>query len=197
MARLVDIWKRLVGDRRGAAAIEFAFIAPLLLAMYFVTMEIAPAIDSNKKVGRAASMIADLITQQQDVTPSMVDDIIRIGEATLRPYSRSPLNVTVTAIKITDEQTPRVLVDWGRKLLNGSFSKGANKDTATTVPPKLKVPGSFLIRVEAELDYRPMITWTASQKEATGLLAAFDNIAMRETYYLRPRMSNTIPCTGC
>ena len=54
--------RTFAGNRRGVAAIEFALIAPLLLVMYFVTMEIAPAIDSNKKVGRAASMIADVVT---------------------------------------------------------------------------------------------------------------------------------------
>ena len=43
----------LLGDRRGVAALEFALIAPLLLSMYFVTMEVAQAIESNKKVGRS------------------------------------------------------------------------------------------------------------------------------------------------
>ena len=57
--------------------------------------------------------------------------------------------------------------------------------------------GSYLIRVEADLSYRPIITWTASAKEATGLLAAFDKIEMQESYYLRPRMSNTVPCGDC
>ena len=194
MARLIDIWKRLAGDRRGSAAIEFAFIAPMLLTMYFVTMEFAPAIDSNKKVGRAASMIADLITQQQEITRSEIDAIIRIGEATLRPYARSSLNVTVTAITI-EEDGP--VVSWSRKLVDGVFSQDVAEGSATTVPPKLEIEGSFLIRVEAALDYQPMITWSEDAKEATGLLAAFDNIPMLETYYLRPRMSNTVPCDDC
>jgi Flp pilus assembly protein TadG len=189
--------RRLLADRKGVAAIEFAFIAPLLLAMYFVTMEIAPAIDANKKVGRAASMIADLVTQQSTITKSEADAIMAIGEATLNPYTRTKLNVTITAINITDEATPKVLVAWSRKMVNGVFSADAVKDSVTTVPAALKIRNSFLVRVEASLDYRPIITWTADQKAATGLLAAFDDIQMKESYYLRPRMSNSIACSDC
>lgn len=199
MMALIETCKRLMRDRRGVAAIEFAFIAPLLLTMYFVTMEIAPAIDSNKKVGRAASMIADLVTQQQQITESEIEAIMRIGQSTLNPYHRSPLNITVTAIEVGEDEDEAATTEvmWSRKLVNTTFSEGLAEGGPANVPAKLKVPGTFLIRVDAELDYRPMITWTASQKETTGLLAAFDNISMKETYYLRPRMSNTVPCTDC
>ena len=197
MNRAVNLLRRAGADRRGVAAIEFAFIAPLLLTMYFVTMEIAPAIDANKKVGRAASMIADLVTQQQSITKTEVDAIMSIGEATLNPYNRTQLKAVITAIKITDEETPKVMVAWSRKMVNGAFSQDAIKDSITTVPETLRIKGSFLVRVETSLDYRPIITWTASEKQTTGLLAAFDNINMRETYYLRPRMSATIDCSTC
>jgi hypothetical protein len=40
-------------NSRGVAAIEFAFIAPLLLTLYFVTMEVAPA-HRRQQEGRAA-----------------------------------------------------------------------------------------------------------------------------------------------
>jgi Flp pilus assembly protein TadG len=194
IARLV---RKFAANRRGVAAIEFAFIAPLLLTMYFVTMEIAPAIDANKKVGRSASMIADLITQQQSITKTEVESIMAIGEATLRPYSRTNLKVIVTAIEITNDTTPQVKVAWSRKMVDGAFSQDAAKGTTTTVPETLKIKGSFLVRVQSELDYRPIITWTADAKVTTGLLAAFDKIGMKETYYLRPRMSTTIDCATC
>ncbi|MEQ9246158.1 MAG: pilus assembly protein, partial [Nitratireductor sp.] len=48
-------------NRRGVAAIEFAIIAPILFAMYFLTLEFGQAIDVNKKVSRAANMAGDLI----------------------------------------------------------------------------------------------------------------------------------------
>jgi Flp pilus assembly protein TadG len=197
LARIGVRISNLLGDRRGVAAVEFAFIAPLLLSLYFVTMEVAQGIETNKKIGRVSSMVADLVTQQQTITKSEIDAIMKIGESTLQPYNRTVPKIVVTAIQITDETTPKVLVVWSRKMENGSYSREAAPGTVTTVPEKLKIKGTFLIRVDAHLDYRPVITWTASQKQTLGLMAAFDNINMRETYYLRPRMSSEIPCGDC
>jgi Flp pilus assembly protein TadG len=188
---------RLASDRRGVAAIEFAFIAPLLLALYFVTMEVSQAIESNKKVSRVGSMVGDLVTQQQTINKAELEAIMRIGEATLQPYNRTKPEIIVTAIEITDEASPKTRVVWSRKLLNGTFSAGAAKLSATTVPPKLNIKGTFLVRVESKLNYSPMITWSADQKEALGLTAAFSSISMHENYYLRPRLSTTIPCADC
>lgn len=184
-------------DIGGVAALEFALVVPLLLMLYFVTMEVAQAIEANKKVGRVGSMVADLVTQQQEMSKNELEGIMKIAEATLQPYNRSKPTIEITAIEVTDETTPKVQVVWSRKMVDGAFSAGPSKGTATTVPPALKIKGSFLIRAEAKLDYRPVITWAASQKETLGLAGAFDKIDMAETYYLRPRMSMTVPCSDC
>ncbi len=187
----------LLTNRRGVAALEFALIAPLLLSMYFVTMEVSQAIEANKKVGRIGGMVADLITQQQTISKSELQAIMTIGEATLQPYNRTQPTINVTAITITDEATPKVLVAWSRKLINGSFVTGATAGSVTTVPASLEIRNSFLIRVEASLAYTPVVLWAASSKPALGLTAAFDGISMKETYHLRPRMSQTITCGDC
>ncbi|MBX3578256.1 MAG: pilus assembly protein [Rhizobiaceae bacterium] len=189
--------RRLLGDRRGVAAVEFAFIAPVLLSLYFVTMEVAQGIETNKKVSRVGSMVADLVTQQQSITKSELEAIMTIGSSILQPYNRSKPKIIITAIEITNETTPKVKVVWSRKLVNGTYSVDAAAGTITTVPSKLIVKGSFLVRVESSLSYSPVITWSASQKEGLGLTAAFDGISMKESYYLRPRMSTSIPCSNC
>lgn len=196
----MDRARQLFRDRSGVAALEFALIVPLLLCLYFVTMEVAQAIETNKKVGRVGSMVADLVAQMQDIPRSELEAIMRIGEATLQPYNRSKPTITVTAIEVTDETTPKVQVVWSRKLVDGTPSAGPAKGTAIDdLPPALKVKGSFLIRAESSLAYAPIITWTASAttKDTLGLAAAFDGLSMKETYYLRPRRSNTIPCADC
>jgi Flp pilus assembly protein TadG len=188
---------RIRRDRRGSAAVEFAFVVPLLLSMYFVTMEVAQGIETNKKVGRIASMVADLVTQQQKVSKAELDAIMAIGESLLQPYNRTQPKIVITAIEITDEDTPRAEVFWSRKLVNGLGSPDAVKGTITSVPAALNTPGAFLVRVESYLDYRPVITWAAGDKQPLGLAGAFDNISMKETYYLRPRMSARVTCTDC
>lgn len=186
--------RRLATDRRGVAAIEFAFIAPVLLSLYFVTMEVSQGIEVNKKVGRVGSMVADLITQQQTISKSELDAILQIGGSILQPYNRSLPTIIVTAIQITDEDSPKVTVAWSRKLQNGATSPGP---TTATVPDTLKIRNTFLIRVESDLAYKPVIAWTADQKQTLGLAAAFDGISMAEEYFLRPRISTTITCSDC
>lgn len=185
-------------DRKGVAAIEFAFIAPLLLTLYFVTMEVAQAIETNKKVSRIGSMVADLVTQQHsETTKDVIEPIMEIGEAILQPYGRTRPTIEITGIEITKDATPRAIVKWSRKMVNGAFSLGPAKETETDVPVELKIADTFLVRVSAQLDYRPVVAWTAEQRTSMGLLGAFDNISMDEIYYLRPRMSNKILCTDC
>lgn len=196
----VSVWRRardILRDRRGVAAVEFAFIAPILLSLYFVSMEVSQGIEANKKVGRIGSMVADLVTQQQQVTKAELEAIMEIGGAILQPYNRTKPEVIVTAIKISDEEVPKVKVAWSRKMASGVYSEPFTKGTDVEIPEKLKIRNTFLIRVSGKLDYRPVITWSADQKTSLGLAAAFDNIQMMETYYLRPRMSTEIPCTGC
>ncbi|MCV0395009.1 MAG: pilus assembly protein [Rhizobiaceae bacterium] len=185
-------------DRRGVAAVEFAFVAPLLIALYFTTIEISQAIDTNKKVGRLASMVGDLVTQQQTVTKADMRGILDVSNTVLFPYSRSKATVTITAIEVTDEATPKTKVVWSyRKLPNGSFQNGYAKDSLTTLPASLTVAGSFLIRVEADLRYYPILLWSAEAKADIGLAAAFDKLEMGESYLLRPRRSTRIPCEDC
>jgi Flp pilus assembly protein TadG len=190
---------RLVGDRRGVAAVEFALIVPLLLCMYLVTMETSQGIETNKKLSRVASMVADLIAQQQSVTAADVTAVMQIGAALLQPYNRSKPTITVTAIEITDEATPKVLVFWSRHLDDkGVASKGSlTKGNTVTVPAALKVRNSFLVRVESTLNYKPVITYSTGEAKTLGLTTAFNNISMGETYYLRPRMSTQVTCGDC
>lgn len=188
---------RLCKDRRGVAAIEFAFIAPLLLAMYFVTMEVSQGIETSKKVSRIGSMVADLVTQQPTVSPTILKSIMMIGEATIQPYNRSKPKIFITAIAISTDATPQATVEWSRRLIEGVDSAGAAPKSITTVPDALRIPGTHLIRVESILDYQPVIAWAADSKPALGLTSAFSNIGMNETYYLRPRMSTTVECKLC
>ncbi|MCT8999157.1 TadE/TadG family type IV pilus assembly protein [Chelativorans intermedius] len=194
---LPGVIRRFLAERRGAVAVEFVFVAPLLLAFYFLTMEFSQAIDTNRKLDRTAILVGDLVAQTPEITPEELDAIMKIGEAVLQPYGRTQPEITVTGIEITDEQTPRPLVAWSRRLSKGSGARAATPGSPISVPKELISPGAFLIRAEATLAYAPVITWSESGKSTLGLMAAFDRIDMGERHYLRPRVSRRVKCEDC
>jgi Flp pilus assembly protein TadG len=183
-------------DRRGIAAIEFAFIAPILLAMYFLTMEVTQAIETNKKLNRVAAMVGDLATQQGSVTKADLKAIMQIADSTLLPYHRSKPKIVITAISVTG--TPlKAIVQWSQKVNNGTYSADAAAGAETSLPGSMMTSGRFVVRVESDLDYKPVITWAANGKSVLGLSAAFDSLSMSETAYLSPRMTTIVTCSDC
>ncbi|KQZ94024.1 hypothetical protein ASD64_03815 [Mesorhizobium sp. Root157] len=193
LSRLVRFGK----DRRAVAAVEFAFIAPILLIMYFITMEAAQAIETSKKVSRLGSMVADLIAQQDNVSTSVLKDIMQIGASTMRPYNRSDPTITITAIKITNDAAADPKVTWSYRGSGTNYTVPFAKNDIVGVPSTLKTAGTFLIKVESQLGYTPVIAWAVDGNKATGLAGIFNNITMKETYYLRPRVMQEIGCFNC
>jgi Flp pilus assembly protein TadG len=191
--------RAILRDRRGVAAIEFAFIVPVFLCGYFITMEATQGLEVNRKVARMASSAGDLITQQSAITRSEVQAIMNIGGAIIQPYNRSEPTLEVTAIQFGNEPTPVARVVWSMRLDGqGNPVAVAAKNSIVTdaeLTP-LRSAGAFFIRATSHLAYEPVVTW-APGREPVGLLAAFSGINMGETYYLRPRPSMTIPCADC
>ena len=188
---------RLWQDRRGIAAIEFALIVPILLVMYFVTMEASQAIETNKKVSRIGNMVADLVTQQQSVVAADLDAIMKIGTSTLQPYNRSTPAIIVTGIQMSSDAIPKANVAWSRKLENGTFGSGITTGTEIAIPPALAIAGTFLVKVDSNLGYKPLIVWATGGQQALGLTDALNNIAMGESYLLRPRTVARLDCSDC
>lgn len=187
--------KSLVQDRRGAAAIEFAFVAPILLVLYMMTMEISQAIDTNKKIGRAASLTADLVTQEQDIIKSEIDAIMTLGDALMAPYNRSRPEIEIDAISI--DAANKATIAWSRKYVNGVASNNTAKGTTVNdVPAQLKIPSTFLVRSRAKLSYSPMVAWFYSD-QAGSWYTKSSSINMGEEYYLRPRITSSVSCADC
>jgi Flp pilus assembly protein TadG len=193
---LLSAPRAFLRDKSGASAIEFAFVVPLMLVMYLGTMELGQGIETNKKVARSASMIGDLITQETSLTKSQIDGVLVVGESILQPYYRSRPMITITALRFNNASPPVATVVWRRKITNGAITgTGATTETVA-VPTQLRTAGSFLVKVETDLQYKPVLTWNSDMK-SFGYKSTFTNIPMMETYFLRPRQSAEVTCSDC
>jgi Flp pilus assembly protein TadG len=182
-------------EQRGVAAVEFVFIAPLLIMLWLGTMEISQGVEINKKVGRSASVIGDLIAQEESWPVATIDDIMRIGAAVLQPYNRDAPRITVTEIHVDAGLNATVV--WSRRGDATNFSRPFPAGAAVLdLPGNLKIADTDLIRVETQLEYLPVTSW-AIRKNKTGGGGSYASVNMAETYYMRPRNSEDVTCIGC
>jgi Flp pilus assembly protein TadG len=165
MSRLLQSFKR---NREGASAVEFAILAPLLIALYFGCVEITDGIAADRKVTLTAGALANLTSQSQAISADGMANILNASAAIIKPYSVGNLAATITCLKIDADGV--VKVKWS-ETLNGT----ARADGATITLPSadLAVPNSYLVWSEITYNYTPVIGYTI-----TGTLALTDQMFM-------------------
>jgi Flp pilus assembly protein TadG len=181
------------GQRKdGAAAVEFAFVVPIMLSLYLGTMELSQGLEINKKATRASSLVADLVTQQSVISKSEIIAIANVAAASLFPYKRAAPTVRVVGIQITDEPTPKAKVAWSQQVVGGAGSAFLVVGSDIAIPPEMLIRNTFLIRGGLALNYYPFTTYNINTP-----VEGRKGIGMGEAYYLRPRLSPTITCPSC
>ena len=170
--------KRFRQDQSGISAVEFAFLAPVMILLYFGMVEVCQAYMAQKRMSHVTSMVADLTAQAQSVTRNDLTDIFNIGNQIMEPFSPSPLQTRVSSV--TRDNTGVVRVDW-------SFGRGMTPRTGTvTVPARLINNGESLILSEAIYDYESPV-----DRYLPGITK------LKRTYYLRPRVVDKVLCSNC
>src|SRR5579864_1005722 len=111
MTSISKIWLRarrsvldLIGDKRGVAATEFAVIVPIMLVMFFGTVEFCSGIAVDRKVTLMARTLSDLTSQSTSVADADMASFFLVANniiwpyqaATPSPYFTSSKNTTTT-----------------------------------------------------------------------------------------------------
>ncbi len=174
-ARLLLRSLRFAADRRGASAMEFALLLPLLMIMYFGSIQITDAISADRQVTLVASTVAEITSQYATVSSTDVSNILAAASAVLTPFPVANAKVTLTSVLI--DANGNATVDWSATL-NGTQRSGT---VTSSIPAALLVPNTSVIWGEATYNYKPAIGWVI-----TGTIAMYDRI------FLRPRQSANV-----
>ncbi len=161
---------RFGGDRRGVSAVEFALLAPVMVALYLGLVEISDGIGVDRKVSLTAAALANLTAQATTITTSEMTNILDASSAIVAPYSASKLKLTVSCLNI--DTNKNVTVKWSATR-NGTALSGT-----VSIPSDLQVADLQLILAEATYDYTPVVGYTI-----TGTLTLSDRM------YMGPRIS--------
>lgn len=179
---------RLFRDTSGLGAVEFALIVPLMLAMFFGTIEISSGVAIDRKVSAIAQTVSDLVSRfNTTIATTDVTNVFTIADAMVTPYSTTPLSATVTSIYV-NPATGNACVQWS------SGDAARTKGTTVTVPSALIakdssnkiVANQYLIYSEIKYVYKPTVAWFLSTS----------GISLTDQTFTRPRLSNCVLLDG-
>jgi Flp pilus assembly protein TadG len=179
---MIAALRRLWASRSGTAMVEFAFVLPVALVLYYGTLQLQDAIACNRKVTIATRALADLVAQNLtgDTNAAAVDGVLGATTQILAPYPSAPATMRVTQV-LTDA-TSRTTVQWSRARGGLPLAKG----TTVTIPAQMRIPGTYFLLAEVTYAYTPPVFF--------GDLAA---LRLGDSLYMLPRNSAKIDCGDC
>ena len=176
----MSLLRRFGKDRKGVAAVEFALIAPAMILLYCGLVELCQAIIADRKTNHVASAVGDLVSQADTVNISDLSDIFTIANTIMSPFPTSSLQIRVTSLTANAAGTP--VVDWSRGY--GGF--GAMTVGQTKTLPMTLASGDSMVMAESKYQYTSVLRYVLPNA-----------LNYSESYYLRPRRSDKVTCTGC
>src|SRR3954453_10901293 len=88
----------LCRDRRGIAATEFAVIVPMMLVMFFGTVEFSSGVAVDRKVTLMARTLSDLTSQNISVTDIQLTNFFAAATGIMTPYPSAPTSSTISEL---------------------------------------------------------------------------------------------------
>jgi Flp pilus assembly protein TadG len=178
-ARWANGFRRLLIDRTGVAAVEFALIFPLMITFYFGAMETSHMLTANRRVTSVAYTAADITAQAISVSDADVTDIFSASAAILRPFSTTPLSIRISSVVANSSGVNKVA--WS----DGYQIAGRAVNSTMTLPAGLTSPGTSVIVAEVTYQYSSPISQTITE-----------DISFTDTAYLKPRRAGQVARTN-
>lgn len=84
---------------QGVAAVEFGFIAPIMLIMLLGVVEVTRAVSIDRRFALVASTIADLVAREEELSAEDVNAIYEIVAQVMSPFDTEPLKISIVPAK--------------------------------------------------------------------------------------------------
>lgn len=175
----MGLFRRFRQDRRGVSAVEFALIAPAIIAFYFGLAELTQAMMAERRVAHAASAIGDLVAQSSQISTAGLTDIYSIGDTIISPFPTDSLKMRITSVVADASVKPVVAWSTG----DGMTPLGVGAKVALP-NGLLTVAGQSVIMSEVQYSYDSPVDYFVP-----------DAVNFEKIFFLRPRKSDTVTKT--
>jgi Flp pilus assembly protein TadG len=187
MTSIVALLRRLSRDDRGVSAVEFAFIAPVMILLYFGLAEITQAKIAERRALRTASAVGDILAQRAEIKVTGaggIDDVFKMAETLMTPFPTGPQQLKICVASIIQSDTGALSVTW---------SRDKDDETCPDVGPTTEpVPAGLIANGESVVMSRVSYDYVGPTNMVVKVKPTFT-----KTFYLRPRMSKVVTCVDC
>ncbi len=121
--------KKFIKTSWGIASVEFALIAPMMILFMFGAIEGRTVHHTGDRVVQAASILADVIAKEAQISPEEIDDLMIGVENIVEPLNKNKLRLRVASI--VPDDSGNAIIQWSRQ----------NKDNKVPWDPGKKVNG--------------------------------------------------------
>ncbi|MBK9079229.1 MAG: TadE/TadG family type IV pilus assembly protein [Hyphomicrobium sp.] len=146
----------------GVAAVEFAYLLPLLIIMTYGVIEASRAVMMHKRFQRSVAMVGDLVAREETIGDNQtaaeaeMAGIMKAAEHIMTPYDFSSLQMGVTAIEADPNNASITKVAWSYPYhAYPVLACGSNKSMPAA---GMITKGNSAILVEAQYTYKPILT---------------------------------------
>ncbi len=168
---------RLCKDEEGVAAIEFAIIAPIMIAMYFGLAEMATAISVDRRISHGANVAADLLTQNATMTADDIEESLAAAVRVMGVRNVNDITFEVQSYALDDDGN---MISEGFVELNSGRSALPSLDVSS-LDDRILSDTSGVVITRVAYTYSPF------------KLQFFDtDITLSETFLLKPRRSVSV-----
>jgi len=171
LSRIRTFLRRLQRNESGLSALEFAIICPVMLTSLLGAVEVSNGMLADRKVTLVTSTIADLASQDKNITNSEMNDIFAAGAAIMYPMGSAPLKMRVSSV-VSNATTGVTTVEWSSSTGMAARTAGSG----VTVPAGMVPAGASVILAEVEYLYISGIGEFLTS-----------GVTVRDKFYLRPR----------
>nr|WP_245326654.1 TadE family protein [Bradyrhizobium sacchari] len=106
----------ILADGSGLAATEFAVVVPLMLVMFFGTVEFSSAVAIDRKVTLVARTLSDLTSQSTSLGDADITNFFAASTGIMTPYATTPVLATITELYVDPSRTAPSNTKKGRAL---------------------------------------------------------------------------------
>jgi len=166
-------------DKRGIAAIEFALIAPIMVAFYLITVEFQDYFTVDRKLTALTSALGDVVSQDDIVTNKEMNDVMKAIATMMTPYNTSALKMRISQVDV--DNSGKAKVAWSDAKNMSALPKGSSY----ALPANLQVKNTSYVISESRFSYKSVVGYVLK-----------NGISLDRKFYIQPRYVEKIKRTS-